>query len=210
MAVTDQESQSVRYDILDGKKRYYTFTDSDAIPAVVVSGFPDDQTRKMAAVSINRVGTLNLLDAATTIGELRNAGLNDSEIRRKLGLRTGEVKKIVSVFNTLSTDIRKLLFEGAIAESTALEVAKLPTDVQAKLMALYNEKKKTQGLDAAITGADVEAVKSERSAATVESSESLLTGLADSVTPGEATGKVDSQKGDSVASKITESPKKKK
>lgn len=149
------------YQILDGARRYHLIPDVkeglplSTVPAVLVTGFPDALTVEAVGAALNRGRSLNILRLAETISRMRAAGKNDADIRRAIGLKTGEVEKYARTLSNVPEVIRAAIERGAVSQATVLEVAKLPRAVADRLAVDY-AKKLSEDADARLTEADVD------------------------------------------------------
>jgi ParB-like chromosome segregation protein Spo0J len=185
--------------VMDGKRRLALAGDEDNIPVVVVSGFPDEDTAERAEVTVNRVRSLNILSVANALTRMRTRGVADTEIRRDMGFKTGEIDKITSIVTSLVPALSEALTAGNITASVALSIAKLPKGLQNELAKTYADKVKANPSQARISEADVEAVRQKRAADAAKRDTPTLGGLSGAVSGSDATG-LDKGKGGKVDS----------
>lgn len=190
-----------KYILMDGKRRVALAGEEDAIPTVIVAGFPDEDTAERAEVTVNRVRSLNVLAVATMLTRMRTRGIEDTVIRRDMGFKTGEIDKLTSVITNLDPALNEGLMAGNITPSVALAIAKLPKALQKELAKTYGERLKANPSLARISEADVEGVRQKRAAEAAKRDTPTLAGLAGSVDENDAKGgKVDKGKGAKVSS----------
>lgn len=152
------------YRLIDGSRRYHLLPEIEegkpvpTYPAVLVTGFPDELTLEAAAAAINRGRSLNVLKLADTITRMRAAGKNDADIRRAIGLKTGEVEKYANTLSNVPEVIRAAVTRGAVSPATLLEVGKLPRAVAERLAVDY-AKKLSEDKEARLTEADVDTAR---------------------------------------------------
>jgi NACalpha-BTF3-like transcription factor len=157
--------------------------------------------------------SLNVLDTAAKLTNMRIRGIQDTEIRQDMGFKTGEVDKITSVMS-LGADLQAALKAGAITPMVALSIAKLPANLQKELAADYETRKKDNA-NARISEADVTNIRQKRAAEAIKRDAPTLAGLADATPPIEETATptpapaVDPKGGKEVSSKPQAAPGKK-
>lgn len=199
------------YVIMDGKRRYHLLPDDEEFSVLVVAGFPDEDTAERAEVTVNRVRSLNVLSLANTLNRMRVRGITDTEIRRDMGFKTGEIDKLTSVITNLVPELGTALAEGNITPSVALSAAKLPKGLQAELVKVYKDRVKATPTLARISESDVELIRQKRAADSAKRDAPTLGGLAGSVSPDDAkSAGVDKAAGDAVGSTTPPKPGKKK
>jgi len=80
-------------------------------------------------------------EKAELIGKLRELGMKEKEIGKKLGLPQYEVSRYLRLLN-LTPKLFKALKEGKIARITAYELSKLPQEEQRRFEKMLDGKKK--------------------------------------------------------------------
>lgn len=171
-----------KYIILDGKRRYHLLDpEAETHEVLLVSGFPDEDTAERAEVTVNRVRSLNVLSVANTLNRMRTRGIQDTEIRRDMGFKTGEIDKLTSVITNLIPELGAALTAGNITPSVALSIAKLPKPLQGELATVYADRVKANPGLARVSESDVEKVRQKRAADSAKRDAPTLAGLAGSV-----------------------------
>lgn len=184
----DPTEGSDKYRIMDGKRRYFLLPDNQEFEVLLVSGFPDEDTAERAEVTVNRVRSLNVLSVANTLDRMHVRGITDTEIRRDMGFKTGEIDKLTSIVTNLDGTLSKALTEGNITPSVALSIAKLPKELQATLAKTYLERVKANPSLARISESDVEGIRQVRASDSAKRDTPTLAGLAGSVDEKDAKG----------------------
>lgn len=211
-----KEGEPILYRILDGKRRFWVMNEEDSYPAVIVTGFPDSKEEEQAEVIVNRVRNLNILSTARSLETLKAQKMTDTDIRREIGFKTGEIDKILSI-TELGADFQEALREGALTPNVALALAKLPKDLRGELAKDYAERKKADA-NARISEANVEDMRSRRAAEAIKRDTPTLSGLAEDAadkpekTKGTENQKPESQKpgnGKPKTPKVDSKPEKK-
>lgn len=198
-----------KFNILDGKRRYHLL-EGETAEVLLVEGFPDEATAEKAEVTVNRVRSLNVLSIANTLTRMRTRGVEDTEIRRDMGFKTGEIDKLTSVITNLIPALGIALTDGNITPSVALSIAKLPKGLQDGLAKTYAERQKANPTLARISESDVEAIRQTRAADSAKRDGNTLAGLAGSVDGSDTKGAgVDKGAGATVGSSSKPPGKKK-
>lgn len=201
-------AEAGKYVLMDGLRRYLSLPEDEPIPVVVVAGFPDEDTAERAEVTVNRVRSLNVLAVADRLTRMRTRGVEDTEIRRDMGFKTGEIDKLTSVNTNLVPELAEAVKEGHITPSVALSIAKLPKGLQNGLVKTYKDRVKENASLARISESDVEAVRQERAKDAAKRDTPTLAGLSGSVSGEDAKGgKVDNGAGGKVSSSSKAAPK---
>lgn len=186
--VRPSTEEAGKFIVMDGKRRLALVPEGESFPAVIVSGFPDEDTAERAEVTVNRVRSLNVLSVANALTRMRTRGIEDTIIRRDMGFKTGEIDKLTSVITSLVPELSEALNEGFITPSVALSIAKLPKGLQRGLVKTYNDRKKANPATARISESDVEQVRQERAAEAAKRDTATLAGLSQSVNDTDAKG----------------------
>lgn len=152
-----------KYVVMDGKRSYWLMPDNEEFEVMLLTGFPDEATAEEAEIALNRVRSLNVLATADTLERMRQRGVKDTDIRKRMGFKTGEIDKITSVINGLSKDMADTLRAGHITPTVAIAIAKLPKNLQAELFKKYKDKLKDNA-DARISEQDVTDIRQTRAA----------------------------------------------
>ena len=200
------EVSQVKYKILDGKRRFWVMNDEDSYPAVIVTGFPEPSEQEQVEVIVNRVRNLNILSTAETLNDMRTRGVKDTEIRRDMGFKTGEIDKITSIV-TLREEFQDALREGAITPNVAIQLAKLPKALRGELAKDYATRKK-EDANARISQANVDEMRQRRQADAVSRDNSALSDLAEKTPELEKAADVDKKEKSKVKSKAGSASKK--
>lgn len=208
LAVRKAPDAEGKFSILDGKRRYHLL-EGDNVEVMLIEGFPDEETAEKAEVTVNRVRSLNVLAVANTLNRMRTRGVEDTEIRRDMGFKTGEIDKLTSVITNLIPALATALTEGNITPSVALSIAKLPKPLQEGLAKTYAERVKANPTLARVSESDVEAIRQTRAADSAKRDTPTLAGLAGSVDGKDAAGAgVDKEAGAKVGSSSPSGKKK--
>lgn len=180
---------SGKYPIFDGKRRYHLLKEGESIPAIIISGFPDEGTAELAEIAVNRARSLNVLRAGEIVTRTRTRGKDDAYIRKVTGMRTGEVEKYASA-SALPPVIVQGIKDGRITSNTALLITKQPQHIKDALAVDFTKRRaeETEKAPARLTEADVEAARSTQSAAAVNRDGAQLSAFTNAVTTEDATG----------------------
>lgn len=198
--VVRETTEEGKYRIMDGQRRYTTIADGGSVEVLVVAGFPDEDTAERAEVTLNRVRSLNVVAVSNSLNRMRLRGIADTEIRRDMGFKTGEIDKLTSVQTNLIPALKDALMEGNITPSVALNIAKLNKTLQEGLATLYAKRKTENANLARISENDVEQVRQSRAADAAKRDTPTLSGLAGAVTNPEDAAGLDTSKKPSVES----------
>lgn len=189
------------YYILSGKRRYALLPEAKegeaapTFPVVLVTGFPDRGTMEEAALALDRVQSLNVMFAAQVIEGAKKRGRNDSDIRRVLGMKTGEVEKYTRLLTGIPEVIRQAFAEGRIAPATLLNVSKLSESAKDKIATAYQERLAANAETARISETDVDNAKSAASQAVINRDAAMLNGAAQATPSGPSSPATPAQDG---------------
>lgn len=111
-----------------------------------VHGIINPDERHAWSVAVNQLRSDNPVRDASFIAELAGKNRTDKEIAKTLHLTVAEVRRLAKL-NELPPMLRKGLEAGKIALGTALTVAKMPRERQARLEVTFGQTGKLSGQD---------------------------------------------------------------